>query len=70
MKTKNNFKTKIFFAVLLTLIYGGANAQITTVISGGSTAAGTYGTFASAISALNGSTITGAVTVDATAGQT
>ncbi|MBL7771579.1 MAG: hypothetical protein JNM95_01810, partial [Chitinophagaceae bacterium] len=47
-----------------------AGAQITTVISGGSSAAGSYTTFSDAITALNGSTISGPVTVDVTAGQT
>lgn len=54
------------FIVLATQV----QAQIATSISGASSAAGSYTSFESAITALNGSTITGAVTVDLTAGQT
>src|SRR4051812_27339696 len=59
----------IITVVLFTIPFV-TNAQIATTISGGSSAAGSYGTFASAITALNGSVITGPVIVDASATQT
>lgn len=66
MKRNYLFLSILFICLLSTRVQG----QISTTISGGSSAAGAYSSFTAAITALNGSTITAPVTVDVSAGQT
>ncbi len=65
---KLDYMYKILCILALAFMPLLTKAQVT--ISGGSTANGSYTTLSSAITALNGSTITGAVTVSVAAGHT